>query len=303
MIFFRFKRKDRCQKIKENGILVSEYEDITEQTQAKIAELFYEKYEAPQFCCLRRSQLSLFAAGRTTGLVVSFEREEIRISPYYNSGLIEYAFDKVPYGKEDVITAMADLMTREGHVQLDRSSFKDRKIAAELVEKFGYVSPFRLIENGLDLKPDYMLDKSYELPDGKIINIGARGERCLPLNGYFSPSTFGKGDATPLHEAVYNSIWKTPLDERVRLHLVCNIVLSDQRLWSEKIRVSDTLENGVRALIPSAWNAKVISPPEADIAAWLGGSIFASLHPSSLNRFLSRGEYNEGGPRTLSQWK
>ncbi|KAI5313270.1 hypothetical protein L3X38_042444 [Prunus dulcis] len=71
-------------------------------------------------------------------------------------------------------------------------------------------------------------EKSYELPDGQVIMIGAERFRCPEV--LFQPSIIGM-ESPVIHETTYNSIMKCNVDNRKDLY--GNLVLSGgrERRW------------------------------------------------------------------------
>ncbi|KAF2793761.1 Actin/actin-like protein [Melanomma pulvis-pyrius CBS 109.77] len=133
-----------------------------------------------------------------------------------------------------------------------------------------------------------LVEKSYALPDGQVINIG--NQRFRAVEPLFQPSMLGL-DSGGLHVTTYNSIWKCDVD--IRKDLYANIVLIGGTTMYPGI--SDRLHKELTALAPSSMKIRVIAPPERKYSVWIGGSILASL--STFQRmWISRQEYDESGP-------
>jgi actin len=114
------------------------------------------------------------------------------------------------------------------------------------------------------------VEKSYELPDGQVITIGAERFRCPEV--LFQPSFIGM-EAAGIHETTYNSIMKCDVD--IRKDLYGNIVLSGGTTMFPGI--ADRMSKEITALAPSSMKIKVVAPPERKYSVWIGGSILASL--------------------------
>jgi len=114
------------------------------------------------------------------------------------------------------------------------------------------------------------VEKSYELPDGQVITIGAERFRCPEV--LYQPSMVGM-EASGIHETTYNSIMKCDVD--IRKDLYGNIVLSGGTTMFPGI--ADRMSKEISALAPSSMKIKVVAPPERKYSVWIGGSILASL--------------------------
>merc|ERR1711976_578841 len=113
---------------------------------------------------------------------------------------------------------------------------------------------------------------SYELPDGQVITIG--NERFRAPEALFQPSFLGM-ESCGVHETTYNSIMKCDVD--IRKDLYANTVMSGGTTMYPGI--VDRMQKEITALAPST--IKIIAPPERKYSVWIGGSILASLSPSS----------------------
>ncbi|KAL7199925.1 hypothetical protein ACSBR2_022102 [Camellia fascicularis] len=132
------------------------------------------------------------------------------------------------------------------------------------------------------------VEKSYELPDGQVITIGAERFRCPEV--LFQPSLIGM-EAAGIHESTYNSIMKCDVD--IRKDLYGNIVLSGGSTMFPGI--ADRMSKEITALAPSSMKIKVVAPPERKYSVWTGGSILASLSTFQ-QMWISKDEYDESGP-------
>jgi len=132
------------------------------------------------------------------------------------------------------------------------------------------------------------LDRSYELPDGQVITIGAERFRCPEV--LFKPNLIGM-EQEGVHTLTYSSIMKCDVD--IRKDLYSNTVLSGGTTMFDKI--GDRLKQEMTALVPSSMTVKIIAPPERKYSVWIGGSILASLSTFE-EMWVKKEEYDESGP-------
>jgi actin len=82
-------------------------------------------------------------------------------------------------------------------------------------------------------------------------------------------------------------------DIDVQKDLYSNIVLSGGSTMFQGL--SERLEKEIIRLAPPSMKVKVVAPPERKYAAWIGGSILASLWTFQ-QMIITREEYNDTGP-------
>lgn len=135
------------------------------------------------------------------------------------------------------------------------------------------------------------MEKSYELPDGQIVNIGNELFRAPEV--LFQPAFIG-GECAGIHEQIVKSINKCDID--IRRDMYMNIILSGGTTMYLGMRERITKE--VESTSPGSIKVRVIAPPERKYSVWIGGSILASLS-SFQNMWITKAEYQECGAQIV----
>lgn len=132
----------------------------------------------------------------------------------------------------------------------------------------------------------------FQMLSGCIYQAGKARFQCP--EALFQPKLLG-AEGLGVHELVYNSIMKC--DPSIHAELWNNVVVSGGNLFKGfQERLTKELGN----LAPSGTKIKVILPPDANGAVWIGASLLASQETFK-QLIVSKVEYEEVGPSIVSQ--
>ncbi|EYU34210.1 hypothetical protein MIMGU_mgv1a018613mg [Erythranthe guttata] len=260
----------------ERPVLLTEIPNNPLLKREKMTEIMFETFNVPAMYVAIQAVLSLYATGRTKGLVIDCGDGVTNVVPVYEGYAIkEGILQPLYFAGGDITDYLMKILADERGYMFMTSG--EREIVRDIKEKLAYNA-----KNSSD-----QIEKIYELPDGQLITVGSERFRCAEV--LFQPWLIGI-EGSGIHEAIYKSIVKCNVD--VRKGLCGNVVLSGGSTMFPGI--ADRLCKEIEALYRSSVKIKVVAPPERKCNVWIGGSILASL-TTFQQMWVSKGEYEEFG--------
>ena len=274
----------RCES-DQYPVLISEPVLNPKSNREEMIQMMFETFHVPAAYSCAQAVLSLFATGRTTGLVYDCGYSKAHSVPVYEGYALPRGTTTVTLAGHE-LTMCLSRMLRDRGVTMETQTELD--IVQDIKEKLCYV----VVDYDSERKA-YNIgqrnDTVYTMPDGQTVAIGSERFRCAEI--LFTPSMVGM-TTDGVHEVLYKTALQCAID--VRKSLFQNIVISGgstmfsgfpRRLHVELCKLFGTMTPDIN----------IDAVEDRNVLTWQGGAMLSKLS-NFQSMWISSAEYNECGP-------
>jgi len=248
----------------ESKVLLTEAPMNLKKNREKMTTIMFETFQTEAIYISIPAVLSLYSAGKFTGIVCDSGYGVSHFVPIYDGYALPQAINRLEIGGSHVTDNFLQILAELG-VHFDPQNEVDA--VSSIKEKLCYVSL-----NFEEEKSNFRQELPFQLPDGKFLNVKTQAIRAPEI--LFQPSLIGK-DQEGFSVLCYKSVMKTAIS--LRKELFQNIILSGGTSLFEGL--PERLAKDVNSFVPEVLknDVKVFASPDRKYSAWVGGSIYTQL--------------------------
>jgi actin-related protein len=253
-----------------------------------LGELLFETFDTMGLYFANPSLLSLYAQGKTTGLVVDSGECTTSAFPVYEGMINKHAVKTIPFGGRDITEYIKRELTSR-YEGLSLTDYGTHELVRQMKEELCYCG-----------EPRDAPSKCYKLPDGQMLTVDAGDSFPFraPEFFFFDPLRLDWSD-TQLEQSVpsmiFQSVMESPIDARKKL--TENVLLAGGNTMFDGLpeMLFKKLKGEGKA---RAGSLRVNATSVRCHSAWLGGTIVAKM-PKYEDQLVTVDEYEEEGPKSV----
>ena len=279
----------------EHNVLITDAPFNPKENREKMAQIMFETFNVPGLYISIQAVLSLYSAGKNTGLVLDSGDGVTHAVPIFDGYCLPHAILRLDIAGRDLTEYMVNLLSETGNRFYTTA---EKEIVKDIKEKSIYIP--------LNFEEERVESFSYELPDGNHIIVRDQRIRCPEV--LFKPSMLGK-EGLGIHDLCDLAIQKCDIDLRKELYY--NILLSggnamikglSERLTVELKKIRGALLSDIRVLPKNDEDDENkdnrIKKYDIKFAVWDGGKVASNLSDFE-SKWITKIEYEESGATIL----
>ena len=264
----------------EYNILLSETPMNPKENKEKLAQIMFENFNVQGLYIELESLLSLFSAGKDTGISVDLGDGISHFVPIYYGCSLTHAMKRIYLAGRDLTEYMDKLLQNKGY---SFTTMAEKEIIKDIKEKGCYISNDNY-ENELKNIDNFL----YELPDGNKIELKEERIKCPEV--LFNPSIINNNDKN-ISQNCYEAVEKC--DNIIKKDIYNCIDLTggssmfpglEERFYKE---IKDLVDNDMKNDI------KIENLNGRKYGVWTGGAIL-TMSGFEL-KWITKAEYEESG--------
>uniref|UniRef100_A0A7S1WF12 Actin n=1 Tax=Alexandrium catenella TaxID=2925 RepID=A0A7S1WF12_ALECA len=272
---------------REHAVLLTEAALNPKANRENMTQIMFETFYVPAMYVSTQAVLSLYASGRTTGIVCDSGDGVTHVVPIYEGYAMPHSVTRSNFAGRDLTNFLMKLMSERGPAL---TTSGEREIVRDIKEKCCYVAE-DFDKEQAKANHSAECDVTYELPDGQVVTLGSERFRCP--EALFQPSLLGI-EANGMHRQVYESIMSCDID--IRKDLFSNVVLSGGTTMFPGF--GKRMQTEIANLAPSTLRIRVLYPDDRKHSVFIGGSMLSDLDTFH-QMCVTKAEYCEHGPRIV----
>jgi len=284
---------------RECKILLTEPPMNPKANREKMVQEMFETYGFSGVYVAIQAVLVLYAQGILTGIVVDSGDGVTHIIPVYEGFSLPHLTHRLDVAGRDITNYLIKLLQLRGYY-FNRTA--DFETVRQIKEKLCYVACDLSLEKRLATDTTILM-QPYELPDGRVIKVGA--ERFEAPEALFEPSRIGV-ELPGLSQQLFNTIQAADIDLRQTFYQ--HIVLSGGSTMYPGL--PSRVENDIRDLYLekvlkgdkaglSKFKCRIEDPPRRKHMVFLGGAVLAQIMKDKDHFWMNKSEYDEIGMNIL----
>ena len=270
------------------GVLLTEAPRNPKANREKMVQIMFETFSVPNVYVAIQAVMSLYAAGRTTGLVVDSGDGVTHTVPVFEGFTISHGVEKMEIAGRVLTDYLQKLLLEAGE---SFTSSAELEIVRDIKEKLCYVAQNYEDEKAAAAKGSEH-DKTFTLPDKRVITVPASVRMSAP-ELLFQPSLNGK-TCKSAPELAWASVQASDVD--LRKDLCKNVILSGGTTMYEGL--PDRLKEEIVKKAPQGAEIRVYASADRKYAVWRGGSTLASLSTFA-SSWVTKEDYEEHGAQII----